>query len=256
MNCDRAGIIRELKAAGLEFPEFEAEQICTLPPDKRAAAVKKRAEGYPLQYILGEWEFYGLPFYVGKGVLIPRPETELLAEKVLKFAQAHPGARLLELCAGSGCVCITVSLLANIHVTAVENSPRAFAFLRKNIRRHNADVTPVFRDALRGISGTFDLIFANPPYIRTGDLGSLSREVRCEPVCALDGGADGLRFYREIAKIYREHLSPDGEMLFETGYDQRKAVTEILSNSGFADIKCFSDLSGNDRVIQAKRGGD
>lgn len=253
MQNNKEQIAKRLRAAGIESAAFEAAQLCTLKPEQISSAVEKRIEGVPLQYILGEWEFYGLKFYVGEGVLIPRPDTEILAEQALTFLKNKPGSKALELCAGSGCVAVTIAKYAHTAVTAVEVSPQAYAYLKKNIALHKVPVTPVQGDLFDEISGVFDLILANPPYVRTELLPTLSREVKHEPMLALDGGEDGLRFYRAIAELYRDNLSAGGRMMFEIGYDQKDSVTEILDAAGYRNIVCYKDYGGNDRVISAEK---
>lgn len=255
MQNKKERIAGRLRAAGIEAAAFEAAQLCTLAEAQIPAAVEKRIAGVPLQYILGEWEFYGLTFYVGEGVLIPRPDTEILVEQALCFLKDRPGANVLELCAGSGCVAVTIAKYADAAVTAVELSPQAFCYLQKNIALHSVPVQAVQGDLFAGVAGAFDLILANPPYIRTGELDALSREVKHEPMLALDGGSDGLRFYRAIAELYRDNLAAGGRLLLEIGYDQRAEVTAILAGAGYQNIICFRDYGGNDRVISAEKQG-
>lgn len=253
MQRKREQIARRLRAAGIEAAAFEAAQLAALPDAALPAAVEKRIAGYPLQYILGEWEFYGLPFLVGEGVLIPRPDTEILVEQALRFLKDRPAARVLELCAGSGCISVAVAKHTDATVTAMEKFPQAFGYLQKNIALNRVSVQAVQADLFDGFGGTFDLILANPPYIRTEALSALSREVRQEPPSALDGGADGLRFYRAIAGIYKENLAAGGRLLLEIGYDQRADVTAILVQAGYKNIACFRDYGGNDRVLSAEK---
>ena len=253
MQNKKEWIAGRLRAAGIESAAFEAAQLCTLAEAQIPAALEKRLAGVPLQYILGEWEFYGLTFYVGQGVLIPRPDTEILVEQALRFLKDRPGANVLELCAGSGCVAVTIAKYADAAVTAVELSPQAFCYLQKNIALHGVPVQAVQGDLFAGVAGAFDLILANPPYIRTGELDQLSNEVKHEPMLALDGGADGLRFYRAIAEQYRSNLAADGALLLEIGYDQRESVSAILAAAGYRQIRCFKDYGGNDRVVIARQ---
>jgi len=219
--------------------------------------IERRAAGEPLQYILGEWEFYGLPFYVGKGVLIPRPETELLADIALDFLRPLSSPRILELCAGSGCLSVALAKhLPEAQIWAEEISPDAFSYLERNISRHCADnITPLLADALLKPThpdikeGNFSAVLANPPYIAQKELPSLQREVQWEPSLALDGGADGLRFYRELIPLYAPLLSSGGLIAFEIGFDQGSAVESLLEKEGFRDIQIKKDLSGCDRVV-------
>lgn len=251
MQNKKEWILQRLQEGGVASAAFEAAQLATLEEDAVAAAVEQRISGYPLQYILGEWEFFGLPFFVGEGVLIPRPDTEILVEQALALLRDKPGARVLELCAGSGCVSVAIAKNTDAEVTAVELSSQAFVYLEKNIARNEAAVKAVKADVLQGMEGRFDLIVSNPPYIRTEVLQTLSAEVQKEPTMALDGGADGLRFYRAIAEIYKKNLAADGKLLFEIGYDQRESVSAVLQRAGYKNVRCFKDYGGNDRVISA-----
>ena len=252
MQNKKEAIRLRLQAAGIEAAAFEAAQLAALEDSKIEAAVEKRITGYPLQYILGEWEFFGLPFYVGEGVLIPRPDTEILVERALELLKDKPSAKVLDLCAGSGCISISVAKNSDCDVTAVEMSDIAFSYLEKNIQLNSARVTAIKADILSGIGGKYDLILSNPPYICTKELELLSREVKNEPRLALDGGADGLFFYRKIAEIYKSNLAPNGKLMLEIGYDQRISVTNILEEAGYKNIVCYKDYGGNNRVLLAE----
>lgn len=212
---------------------------------------KQRFDGIPLQYILGEWEFYGLPFKVGEGVLIPRQDTEALVEAALDIARANSAKKVLDLCSGSGCIAIAIEKnLEAAEVTALEASEQAYKYLLKNIKLNNSNVMPVKED-LRQYkpSAGFDIIVSNPPYIRTGEINSLQSEVKNEPVMALDGGEDGLYFYTTIAEIYKEHINPGGAICFEIGIGQHEDVKNILLANGFKDINFKEDLNGIIRVV-------
>lgn len=251
MTDSKTKIKKRLLNGGIEAADFEAAQLCTLPDGELEAAVEKRLSGVPLQYILGEWEFFGLKFYVGDGVLIPRPDTEILVEEALSFLKCHPNAAVADLCSGSGCVAIAIAKNSDARVTAVEKYPAAFGYLLKNAELNSADIKTVNADVLENIDGIFDLIVSNPPYIRSGELDNLSREVKCEPQTALDGGDDGLVFYRRISALAKDALSVGGCIMFEIGYDQKAEVTKILENGGYKNITCRKDYSGNDRVVTA-----
>lgn len=217
-------------------------------------AVDKRLSGYPLQYILGEWEFYGLPFYVGEGVLIPRADTETLVERCLKQAGAKPVA-VLDLCSGSGCIAIAIKKnLPNATVTAVEKSEQALEFLHRNIERNKCDVSVIKGDALDEnlVTGKYDTIASNPPYISSEDMKTLQKEVQFEPQMALYGQSeDGLSFYRKLAKIYKDKLNDGGMLAFEIGINQQAEVAEILAGEGFKMICNDADLCGIIRVVYA-----
>lgn len=219
-------------------------------------AVQKRAEHIPLQYIIGEQEFMGLRFKVNSNVLIPRQDTETLVEQVLKIVK--PGMKVLDLCTGSGCVLISVliSVLKNApELTGMGSdiSKTALLVAKENAKLHEVDAEWVRSDLFDNITETFDVIMANPPYIPTGEILSLMPEVRdFEPENALDGGADGLDFYRKIAGQVKDYLNPGGYVYMEIGYDQGEAVSELMRNAGFTEVEVIKDLARNDRVVKGK----
>lgn len=215
-------------------------------------AVQKRAEHIPLQYIIGEQEFMGLRFKVNSNVLIPRQDTETLVEQVLKIVK--PGMKVLDLCTGSGCVLISVLKNAP-ELTGVGSdiSKTALLVAKENAKMHEVDADWIRSDLFDNITETFDVIMANPPYIPTGEILSLMPEVRdFEPENALDGGADGLDFYRKIAGQVKDYLNPGGYVYMEIGYDQREAVSELMRNAGFTEVEVIKDLARNDRVVKGK----
>ena len=214
-------------------------------------ALEKRVNGTPLQYILGKWEFYGREFFVGEGVLIPRPDTEILVEETLKILT--PNMQVADLCSGSGCIAITLEKeIKDLKVYALEKSEKAFSFLEKNIALNKSAVNPILCDVLDYNNlNSLDCIVSNPPYIQSSVVPTLSKEVQNEPKMALDGGEDGLFFYREIISRWKDKLKSGGHILFEIGYDQATAVNEILAQNGFFDIQVVKDYSQNDRVIKA-----
>lgn len=215
-------------------------------------AVQKRAEHIPLQYIIGEQEFMGLRFKVNSNVLIPRQDTETLVEQVLKIVK--PGMKVLDLCTGSGCVLISVLKNAS-ELTGMGSdiSKTALLVAKENAKLHEVDAEWVRSDLFDNITETFDVIMANPPYIPTGEILSLMPEVRdFEPENALDGGADGLDFYRKIAGQVKDYLNPGGYVYMEIGYDQGEAVSELMRNAGFTEVEVIKDLARNDRVVKGK----
>lgn len=215
-------------------------------------AVQKRAEHIPLQYIIGEQEFMGLRFKVNSNVLIPRQDTETLVEQVLKIVK--PGMKVLDLCTGSGCVLISVLKNAP-ELTGMGSDIFKTALLvaKENAKLHEVDAEWVRSDLFDNITETFDVIMANPPYIPTGEILSLMPEVRdFEPENALDGGADGLDFYRKIAGQVKDYLNPGGYVYMEIGYDQGEAVSELMRNAGFTEVEVIKDLARNDRVVKGK----
>jgi protein-(glutamine-N5) methyltransferase, release factor-specific len=215
-------------------------------------AVQKRAEHIPLQYIIGEQEFMGLRFKVNSNVLIPRQDTEILVEQVLKIVK--PGMKVLDLCTGSGCVLISVLKNApELTGMGSDISKTALLVAKENAKLHEVDAEWVRSDLFDNITETFDVIMANPPYIPTGEILSLMPEVRdFEPENALDGGADGLDFYRKIAGQVKDYLNPGGYVYMEIGYDQGEAVSELMRNAGFTEVEVIKDLARNDRVVKGK----
>lgn len=215
-------------------------------------AVQKRAEHIPLQYIIGEQEFTGLRFKVNSNVLIPRQDTETLVEQVLKIVK--PGMKVLDLCTGSGCVLISVLKNApELTGMGSDISKTALLVAKENAKLHEVDAEWVRSDLFDNITETFDVIMANPPYIPTGEILSLMPEVRdFEPENALDGGADGLDFYRKIAGQVKDYLNPGGYVYMEIGYDQGEAVSELMRNAGFTEVEVIKDLARNDRVVKGK----
>ncbi len=243
-----------LSAAGLESSGFEAEQLvehCGGDAERLETAVKRRLNREPLQYILGEWEFYGLPFYVGEGVLIPRPDTETAVEEAIKILENIKNPTVFDLCAGSGCIGITIAKKTDVEVKMFEKSPIALEYLLKNLRLNGVNAEALEYDVLGEPYGGIkaDLIVSNPPYIRPEVIETLEPEVRKEPVMALDGGGDGLLFYRHITAAWKRALKPDGWLLFEIGFDQAEEVTKIMQAEGFCDIRVIKDFSHNDRVV-------
>lgn len=253
-----------LKLGGVEDTAFEAKEIFRETTGKlpiitdeitqeqlgdMLMLAKKRAEGVPLQYLFGKWEFYGLPFYVGEGVLIPRPETELLAESAIE--KLKNGGRMLDLCSGTGCIAISAAKNTTAEVWAVELHEKAFSYLEKNIALNEADVKAVNGDALDGAvipDLTFDVITANPPYLTKTEMDELQREVRYEPETALFGGEDGLNFYRTLVPIWCKRLIANGILAFEVGDKQAGAVQEIMKNEGL-ETEIVKDLQGIERVV-------
>ena len=248
-------------AAGKSREQFYRDMALYAPDpveEKLAALVERRLAGEPVAYLIGEWEFYGLTLDVTPDVLIPRMDTEVLAERAILLARAAgEGARVLDLCAGSGCVGLAVA--ANVptcRVVLADVSEAALKICKGNVRRNelNARVTCVQADALQKPDAAlwdFDVIACNPPYIPTGDLAGLDVSVRdYEPRSALDGGADGLDFYRSITARWGSALRLGGSLLFEVGINQAMDVAALLEGSGFEDIQSTQDTQGIPRVVE------
>lgn len=267
-----------LRKAGVDNAQLEAREIVCYAADKSREQlyrdmslyvsaelerrvdelVQRRLAGEPVAYIIGEWEFYGLPMDVSHDVLIPRLDTEVLAERgILKARESGEGARVLDLCAGSGCVGLAVAANApQCRVVLGELSEGALRVCKQNVRRNelNARVTCLSVNAMEPPSSTlwdFDVIVCNPPYIPTKDIDSLDISVRdYEPHMALDGGEDGLDFYRFIAAKWKSALRLGGTLIFEVGIGQAPQVEEILAQNGFEDIKTTADTQGIWRVVE------
>lgn len=221
-------------------------------------ALEQREQGRPLQYILGQWDFLNLTLTVGEGVLIPRPDTELLCEAAAERLGSVPHPRVLDLCAGSGCVGLGIaSLLPAATVTAVELSREAWPYLTENVRRYPAyGVTPMQGNVLTdyaAFDGVYDAIVSNPPYIPTADLTSLQREVQQEPRMALDGSADGLLFYGVIAEHWCEKLTEKGFCAVEVGVGQAADVAALFTAAGLANTEILRDMGGVERVVIARK---
>lgn len=257
-----------LKANGVDEPEFKAKNIiCDIvgiklsefalhkddfvPTKKLADFLWKLKSGEPLQYVIGKWDFYESEFKVGKGVLIPRPETEELVDEVLNFAKEKKNPIIVDLCSGSGCIGISLAKkLPDSNVYCIEKSEDAFYYLEQNARGIS-NVILINDD----INNTFDIpkadiIVSNPPYIKTDDISSLQSEVQFEPKMALDGGKDGLDFYRIINEKWFEYLKEDGILFLEIGNEQGKIIKSVLTNFNCVEVK--KDIYSNDRIVIAK----
>lgn len=218
--------------------------------------VSARLRHEPLQYLLGEWDFYGRTFVVGQGVLIPRADTEPLAEVCLAFLKGKTSPRVLDICTGTGCLAITIAAeRQDAEVWAIEKSPDAWGYFCRNNSRYGNRVHGILGDALEDLSDLperFDLILSNPPYLTAAEMRELQPEVAREPEMALDGGEDGLDFYRALTSRYHCRLNPGGMLAYEIGMGQQEQVSEILNKSGLNFICQTPDLHGIIRVVTAK----
>lgn len=212
--------------------------------------IEKRAVHIPLQHLTGEQNFMGLDFLVNEHVLIPRQDTEILVEEIMR--DLHDGIRILDMCTGSGCILLSLLHYSNdCSGVGVDVSEDALAVARQNADRL-AEKQAVFiqSDLFEKVEGSFDLIVSNPPYIRSQEIAGLMPEVReHEPHLALDGKDDGLHFYREIIKEAMSHLKRGGQLFFEIGYDQGEAVQALLAANGYTEIAVVKDYAGLDRVV-------
>jgi release factor glutamine methyltransferase len=262
----------ELDKAGISDPAFNsmcliekvfnvnkaqlmAENITA--DDKKGAEfltlLGRRLSGEPLQYILGEWEFYGYKFKVGKGVLIPRDDTEVLLRLSLDFLKDKQNARVLDLCSGSGALAVAIAKETDAEVYALEKSAEALPYLCENININKANIEVVAGDVFycadEFMDKSFDLIISNPPYIITDEIDTLQKEISFEPKTALDGGADGLKFYRGIIKDYTSKLKSGGMIAFEIGEGQFEDVKTLMENADVKNIDYKLDLGGIQRVV-------
>lgn len=214
--------------------------------------VKKRAKNIPLQHITGSQEFMGLEFEVNSSVLIPRQDTEILVEEVLKVSKDRT---ILDLCTGSGCIIVSLAKLGRPSKSvAVDLSGQALEVAVANAKNHQVEVEFIQSDLFDKVEESFDIIVSNPPYIPTVEIKKLMPEVRDhEPSMALDGSEDGLLFYRKISAELKQYLNKGGYVFYEIGYNQGEAVKQILLEAGLTDIMIKKDLSGLDRVVSAKR---
>ena len=256
-------IAKKLADAGVQNARFEAavliEEMCREEVSEGREyedallkdALEKRASGYPLQYIIGKWWFARSEFEVDENCLIPRPDTECVVEEAVKLLPQN--ASFVDLCTGSGCIAVSIAdLRPDTRGVAVDLYPKTLDIAKRNARRNNvADrLDFVLGDVLSGeVLGEekFSAIISNPPYIRRGEIDSLSREVSYEPRAALDGGEDGLVFYRAIVGKYQKNLDTGGRFILEIGYDQAEDIRAIAEENGFScNVK--KDLGGNYRV--------
>lgn len=215
--------------------------------------IEKRISGEPLQYILGEWSFMGFDFKVGRGVLIPRDDTEVVVNLCIDFLENRTDKKTVDLCSGSGAIAVALDKISGAKVTAVEIDETAFSYLETNVKENNSSVKPVMADALK-ICDTFadgglDLIVSNPPYIKSADIETLQKEVQLEPRLALDGGEDGCDFYREIVNRWSRKLKKGGALAFELGEGQADAIKALMTEQGFSDFKISLDFGGVQRAI-------
>lgn len=267
MRVTYTDICRRFTECGIENAGGEAriliEEICgefsserDFQSEKLVAAVEKRCTHYPLQYIIGKWWFCRCEFEVNEDCLIPRPDTEIAVEVAQKLMPQN--AIFADLCTGSGCIAISLlDLRPDTSAVAVELFPKTLDIAKRNAERNNvADrFSGILGDVLSGnVLGDeiFDAIVSNPPYIRSDLVPTLSKEVGFEPCAALDGGEDGMIFYRRIVEAYLKNLSHDGCFIFEIGYDQAEDIKAVANNSS---LKCeiIKDFGGNDRVAVLRR---
>ena len=273
-------IRRQLKASGIQAATLEARELVCFGCGKTReelfrdgglylsremeehvrALVRRHLDGEPVAYIIGEWEFYGLPLDINESVLIPRVDTEVLAEAVIASLKPLPSCRVLDLCAGSGCIGLAIAAnVSGARVLLGELSEGAIRVCRQNIRRSQLSgrVSIMALNALEeppAAVGEFDCIVSNPPYIPTGDLEDLDHSVKdFEPRMALDGGSDGYTFYQAIIRRWRKALKPGGRLWFEVGLGQADTVLRLMRTQGFGDLEILPDSQNIPRVVFGRR---
>ncbi len=270
---------KKLQAAGIEDYVFEAKQIIKhitglsatqiltqynnklslFQENNLTALLRQREIRYPLQYIFGEWDFYGRPFYVGPGVLVPRADTETLIEAALEFLKEKQNPEILDLCAGSGCIGITLAKeMESSNVLMVEKFDEAIRYAKRNIDRNsvsNAEIRKgdIFESAFS--DRKFDIIVSNPPYIPQNEMEEISPETKFEPETALLAEENGMQFYKAIINNYKDSLKENGAIAFEVGINQSERVAKLLEAAGFKNITVKKDLNSIERVVIANIGG-
>ena len=276
-----AQVQARLEAAGCPDADFDARELFRLaagrdphlsdqplsPAEARRLEqfAARRAGREPLQYICGRWPFLNFELAVGPGVLCPRADTEVVAEAAAGQLEGVQNPRVLDLCAGTGCLGLGVKALRpDAEVTCLEKSPEALQYLRENARSALAGLPGQTQPAARVVEGDLftywqtltpgglDLIVSNPPYLTGEEMASLQPETAREPAMALAAGEDGLDFYRALADHYKAALRPGGALVLEIGWQQRQAVTGLLAAAGWTGIQCRQDYGGNDRCIIAR----
>lgn len=243
-------LLRDMRYYATDEVERRAEEM-----------VQRRLAGEPVAYITGVWEFRGLPMEVSRDVLIPRVDTEVLAETAIKYLKdtGRLDARVLDLCSGTGCIgCAIAAELPRVRVVLSDVSPEAMEISRRNVSRNGLDGRISFlpADVMKLpplMTGSFDLVVSNPPYIPTVEIMTLDPSVRdYEPVWALDGGEDGLDFYRAILKNWALVIRQGGELMFEVGEDQAERVKDLMRMAGLREARSFPDTQNIQRVVAAK----
>lgn len=242
-------ILAELLEKDLSYLiAHDDEELNKLIEDKYFNILEKRREGYPLQYILACEDFYGRRFDVLEDVLIPRQDTELSIEVLLDIIKNNKINNMLEIGCGTGIVSITIDLESDIDVTGLDISPQAIKNTTINKNKFNSNIKIIESDLFDKVNDKFDIIYSNPPYIKTKEIENLQVEVReHEPRLALDGGEDGLVFYRKIVKESNNYLKENGFLVLEIGYDEGNEVLQLMKDK--FDVKIYKDLNNFDRVV-------
>ena len=263
-----------LKSSGIENVEYDIKAILTdtfgldlnkfildmdneFEPDKDLEAkylsrIEKRKMHIPLQYIINKQNFYGLDFYVDESVLIPRYDTENIVDRIVKDCKENKCLSVLDLCTGSGCIAVCLKKNGFEKVYAADISDKALSVAKHNAKLNKADIIFLQSDLYENFPKEirFDIIVSNPPYISTDKIAELETQVKdFEPKLALDGGKDGLDFYKKILKLSKDFINKSGRLYLEIGYDQAKEVVDLAKKEGYYNIQIIKDLSGRDRGI-------
>ena len=253
--CIFQDVLKDKMPLLLPYMNVEAEKEAII-----LEMVERRISGMPLQYILGEWEFWGLPIKVGEGVLIPRPDTETLIEDILEIVRktGMKSPKIADLCSGSGCIALALkSEIPSAEVYAVELSEKALVYLKQNVELNKSDINIIKGDVLSPKTSEMltelDIIASNPPYLTAQDMAELQIEVQKEPETALFGGNDGLDFYRAMTPLWRKSLKIGGYLCYEFGMGQEKDIEKIMRENRFTDIKFSRDGGGIIRTVTARK---
>lgn len=265
---------KKLEKAGIEDYVFEAKQIIKhitglsapqiltgynknlteFQENNLIALIHQREVRYPLQYIFGEWDFYGRSYFVGPGVLVPRADTEIVVETAIEYLKGKENPKILDLCAGSGCIGITLSKeIENSIVYLVEKYDEALRYTEKNIIRNEANNAKAIKgDIFEGTASkeVYDLIISNPPYIPQNEMSEISPETKFEPETALLADDGGMEFYKAIINNYTKSLKDGGMLAFEVGINESRKVAELLEAAGYKNIAIKKDLNNIERAVQ------
>lgn len=232
------------------------EYLETKQEEEYRRAIQRLVQGYPIQYITNYQEFMKLDFYVDENVLIPRADTEITVEEVIAYCKNKENLKILDLCTGSGAIAISISkYVKKCEITAVDISGKALEVAKKNAINNDAkNINWILSDLFEKVEDKFDIIVSNPPYIKKQVILQLDEQIQKEPNLALDGGDDGLDFYRKIIQEAPKYLKENGEIFLEIGYDQKEEVITLINNTNeYTAVQTKKDLAGNDRMVRATK---
>ncbi len=230
----------------------EEKNLSEAEQEKFNRLLEQMIDNVPLQYLVNKQEFYGIEFFINENVLIPQPDTEILVEEVINISNRENKKEILDMCTGSGAIAIALSKnIKNANIIATDISDKALEIAKKNDKENKVNF--IKSDMFENLKNKkFDVIVSNPPYIKTDIIKTLSKEVQKEPMLALDGGKDGLNFYRIIINDADKHLNSNGYLCLEIGDDQKEEIIQLLKQKKYKEIYSKKDLSGNDRIVVAK----